>query len=65
MSRQVCAGVIPVLARRRANGNPVLRIIKTWIPAGVYPDENRGRNDKEKTEKRNQEATHLRRGRFL
>ncbi len=41
--------VIPVLARqsasarRRENGNPGKMI---WIPAGVYPDGNRGRNDK-------------------
>jgi hypothetical protein len=31
-------------ARRRANGNSE-HTKNIWIPAGVYPDENRGRND--------------------
>jgi len=30
----------------RENGNPETKNRYPWISAGVYPDENRGRNDK-------------------
>jgi len=30
----------------RENGNPETQNRYPWIPAGVYPDENRGRNEK-------------------
>jgi len=31
---------------KAGNGNPEPKNQYLWIPAGVYPDENRGRNDK-------------------